>query len=232
MSVTAHMKPALSRRSLLRWCRIAIWLGLGLLLLTAGINIWMTRRAQDRVHTRSEQVPVTQIALVLGTGKTFGGYINTHFRIRMDAAAELYKAGRIKHLLLSGDNSRPDYNEPNDMRDALVERGVPFAAMTCDYAGLRTLDSVVRARDIFGVKECVIISDDFHLARALWLADLHGIKATAFHSEVVPWRSSWRSRAREWLARMRAVSDEITGKEPKFGGERLPIPAAVAAFTN
>jgi len=186
----------------------------------------MTSRCRDRVHTETATVPAGSVALVLGTGKYIGNYLNGHFRIRMDAAAALYHAGKVKHLLLSGDNSRPDYDEPGDMRAALVERGVPFSAMTCDYAGFRTLDSIVRAREIFGVSECVIISDDFHLARALWLADRHGIRATACHGEIIPWKRSWKSRMREWLARVRAVGDDLLGTEPKFGGERIPLPVA------
>jgi SanA protein len=207
-----------------RWLRLLLWAGLAAALTLTGINVWMTARCINRIYTSAEAVPQTNVALVLGTIKMIGPYINRHFHVRMDAAAELYHAGKVKHLLLSGDNSRADYNEPQDMRDALIERGVPASAITCDYAGLRTLDSVVRARDIFGVTRCIIISDDFHLARALWVADLHGVTATAYYNETAPWSRSWKTRTREWLARVRAVSDEITGKEPKFGGEKVPLP--------
>jgi SanA protein len=190
----------------------------------ASLNLWMTLRTGNRIDTEISSVPAADVALVLGTGKIIDGGINRHFTVRMNAAAALFKAGRVKHLLLSGDNSRDGYNEPEDMKRALVERGVPGAAMTCDYAGFRTLDSVIRAREIFGLKRCVIISDDFHLARALWLADRNGIEATAFYSEWVPWGSSWKSRCREWLARVKAVADEVAGTQPKFGGERIVLP--------
>ena len=192
------------------------------------VNIWMTLRCEERIKDHTSSVPQTDVALVLGTTKLISGRPNIHFRLRMDAAASLYKARRVRHLLVSGDNSRPDYNEPEDMKQSLIERGVPAAAITCDYAGFRTLDSIVRAREIFGVTRCVIVSDDFHLARALWLADRHGITATAFHAETVSWKSSGKTRVREWLARAKAVADEITGTEPKFGGpqELIRLPAA------
>lgn len=212
----------------LRWFWRAGFALFALLLLVLGINLWMTLHARSRVYDNPASVPAVDVGLVLGTGKTFGGHINRHFRIRMDAAAALFKAGRVQHLLLSGDNGRDGYNEPADMKQALVERGVPASAMTCDYAGFRTLDSVVRAKEIFGLTACVIISDDFHLARALWLADRKGIAATGFCGESIPWGSSWKSRCREWLARVKAVADEVAGTEPKFGGEKIALPVSSA----
>ncbi|HWB05516.1 MAG TPA: ElyC/SanA/YdcF family protein [Verrucomicrobiales bacterium] len=212
------------RKHVLRWLRRLVICGIVLVLAVVALNVWMTGRSGGRIATETAEVPKSDVALVLGTGKYFGGGINLHFTIRMNAAAALYKAGRVKHLLLSGDNSSDEYNEPEDMKAALVERGVPAAAMTCDYAGLRTLDSVVRAKEIFGLHRLIIISDDFHLARALWLADRNDIEATAFYSESVPWSSSWRPRCREWLARVKAVADEVVGTEPKFGGEKIALP--------
>ena len=206
-----------------RWFWRAALLIVVPLLLVTGLNLWMTLRAGSRIETDAAKVPETDVALVLGTGKIIGGGVNVHFTVRMDSAAALYKAGRVKHFLLSGDNSREGYNEPEDMKAALVERGVPASAMTCDYAGFRTLDSVIRAKEIFGITRCIIISDDFHLARALWLADRNGINATAFYAETVSWRNSWRPRCREWLARVKAVADEVAGTQPKFGGEKVKL---------
>jgi SanA protein len=214
-------------RASFRWVRRAVLAGAAGTVSVLAVNLWMTARAGGLIFQDPAKVPSTDVALVLGTGKLAGGGgLNSHFRIRMDAAAALFKAGRVKHLLLSGDNGRHGYNEPRDMLEALVERGVPPAAMTCDYAGFRTLDSVVRAKKIFGLTKCVIVSDDFHLARALWLAECNGIAATAFYSEALPWRSSGKSRAREWLARVKAVGDELTGAEPKFGGPKVTLPLA------
>src|SRR5688572_22923255 len=149
------MHPAL--KSSLRWLRRAMIAGVVVLLMVVALNLWMTLRSSDRVFDDAANVPETDVALVLGTGKfTGGGHMNAHFRLRMDSAAALYKAGRVKHFVLSGDNSRDNYNEPGDMKSSLIERGVPASAMTLDYAGFRTLDSIVRAKEIFGITKCVI----------------------------------------------------------------------------
>jgi len=211
-------------RRLFRPLRWPLLLAAALALAVAGINLWMTLRCRDRIHWEAADVPRTDVALVLGTSKLIGDRMNVHFRVRMDAAASLYKAGRVRHILVSGDNSTAHYNEPEDMKQSLMERGVPAKAITCDFGGLRTLDSVVRARDIFGVTKCVIVSDDFHLARALWIADRHSVSATAFYEDPVRWRTSGKTRIREWFARVKAVADEITGTEPKFGGKKEPLP--------
>lgn len=137
----------------------------------------------------------------------------------------MWKAGRVKRILVSGDNRRADYNEPRDMRDGLVERGVPMAAISLDYAGLRTLDSVIRAREIFGVDQCVIVTDDFHLPRALWLADRRGIRATGFQGEPVPWDLSAKTRVREWMARINAGLEEwVLGTGARHYGVKENLP--------
>ncbi len=189
-----------------------------------GVNVWMTQRSARRVHYDAADVPPTAVGVVLGTSRMVGGRENAHFRVRIDAAAELYRAGKVRHLLLSGDNQRPDYNEPRDMKEALMEMGVPGDSMTLDARGLRTLDSMIRARRKFGVTECVIISDDFHLPRAVWLADRHGIEATAFVGRRLPWSISGKTRVREWLARLGAVVDEVSGSEPFIEGEAVSLP--------
>ena len=164
------------------------------------------------------------MALVLGTAKMIGGGVNVHFTVRMEAAELLYKSGRIKHFLVSGDNSRDGYNEPEDMKADLMARGIPAAAITCDYAGFRTLDSVVRAKENFGLTRCVIISDDFHLARALWLADRQGLAATGFYAPPVIWKNSWRPRCREWLARYRSRGGWRHRQAPEvWRGEDHPV---------
>ncbi len=209
-----------------RWLWRLLLTGLCLLIAVAALNFWMLRSTRDRIFQNTGSVPVTPVALVLGTAKMIGGGVNVHFTVRMEAAELLYKSGRIKHFLVSGDNSRDGYNEPEDMKADLMARGIPAAAITCDYAGFRTLDSVVRAKENFGLTRCVIISDDFHLARALWLADRQGLAATGFYAPPVIWKNSWRPRCREWLARIGAVVDGVTGKRPKFGGEKITLSVA------
>ena len=213
-------------KRLTRWLALAFLAGV---LVWTGYNVWMVQRSAARVTSVAAEVPVRPIALVLGTSMTLAsGQINVHWRGRMDAAAALYKAGRVERLLVSGDNRRRDYNEPRDMRDGLIERGVPKDAITLDYAGLRTLDSVIRAKEIFGVTECVIVTDDFHLPRALWLADRRGMTVSGFHGPVLSWGLSGKTRVREWLARINAGLEEwVLGTGAKHYGNKEVLPESM-----
>ncbi len=205
--------------------RLFRWLGLSLLagvLVLVGFNLWIVRRSSGRVTQVAAQVPEAPVALVLGTSRNLAsGSINLHWKMRMDAAAALWKAGRVKQILVSGDNREADYNEPRDMRDGLVARGVPGQVITLDCAGLRTLDSVIRAKETFGVTRCVIVSDDFHLPRAIWLADRRGMTATGFQGPGISWELSGKTRIREWLARINAALEEwVLGTGAKHLGKK------------
>jgi SanA protein len=182
--------------------------------------------AQGRIFRSVAEVPEQNVGLVLGTGKTTRhGKPNLHFIQRIEAAATLYRAGKVKHLLVSGDNHIASYDEPDDMRDALIAAGVPAAAITCDYAGFHTLDSVVRAKEIFGVPQCTIISEDFHCPRALWIAKQHGLDAIAFAAPDVALKGwSLRADVREQFARSWCVVELYAlHRGPKFLGPKEPI---------
>ncbi len=127
------------------------------------------------------------VALVLGTRRTTpdGRWSNPHFAHRIEAAAALYRAGKVKRLLVSGDNHVRGYDEPSDMRDALVAAGVPAQAIALDYAGFRTLDSVVRAKEVFGQTSLVVVSEQFHNYRAVFICRHFGIDAVAYSAEPV-----------------------------------------------
>src|SRR5260221_3230427 len=137
--------------------------------------------AAGRVFLSAKDIPQNDVALILGTGKrTARGSPNLHFSQRIDATVALYRSGKVKQLVVSGDNHVKGYDEPGDMRDALMAEGVPTNAITCDYAGFHTLDSVVRAKSVFGLSRFTIVSEEFHCPRALWIAREHGIDAVAF----------------------------------------------------
>jgi SanA protein len=184
------------------------------------------RAAEGRVYRSVDAVPAREIGLVLGTSKdTRRGKPNLHFNQRIEAAAALYRAGKVHHLLVSGDNHIATYDEPTDMRAALVAAGVPADAITCDYAGFRTLDSVVRAKEVFGLSQCTIISEEFHCPRALWIAQQHGLDAIAFAAPDVDIKSwSLRVEFREQFARAWCAVDlYLLYRQPKFPGPREPI---------
>lgn len=199
-------------------------------MLVAGLCILAShacKRASDgRIFTQLESVPANGVGLVLGTSRLLkSGKSNLHFNQRIDAAAALYHTGKVRHLLVSGDNHVASYDEPDDMRAALVAAGVPADAITCDYAGFRTLDSVVRAKEVFSLPSCTIISEEFHCPRALWIAQEHGLDAIAFAAPDVSLKSwSLRADVRERLARgWCAVDLYLLHRGPKFPGPKEPV---------
>lgn len=186
------------------------------------------KAASGRIFRSIETIPFNDVALVLGTGKfTKAGRTNLHFSQRIEAAARLYRSGKVRHLLVSGDNHIASYDEPTDMRDALVAAGVPTNAITCDYAGFRTLDSVVRAQSVFGLTNFTIVTEEFHCPRSLWIARQHGLNVVAFAAPDLSARWSARVKAREALARVWCGIDlYVLNRSPKFSGPPEPISLA------
>jgi SanA protein len=206
-----------------------LWLCLAaaclVLAVVGGSNWWIIAQTKAQLFTTVAAVPANDVALVLGTSPKIGGrWANPFFEGRMDAAAALYRAGKVRHLLLSGDNRKATYDEPTSMREALAARGVPESAMTLDYAGFRTLDSLARARAVFGVEQLTIVTDDFHQNRALFLAEAHGVQAVGLASEPVRFEWSKKTRLREIGSRVKACLDVyVLGTEPRFYGPREPL---------
>lgn len=189
----------------------------------AACNAWVIMSTSSRVFTDLSDVPSTNVGLVLGTSKRFAsGQPNSYFEHRMDAAARLYLQGKVKHLILSGDNRSQYYNEPEDMKKALIKRGVPDSVITADNAGLRTLDSVVRSTRIFGQKEITVVTQRFHSYRAVFIGQYHDINTYAYTAETLPLRSSANLLFREFLARPMAVIDlYVLKKDPAEIGEEI-----------
>lgn len=191
---------------------------------------WLVHHsAHMRIFTDISLLPFNNVGLVLGTGRlnSYNGLPNLHFSHRLKAAAELYRAGKVKHLILSGNNDRHGYDEPADMRAGLLALGVPEDAMTLDPSGFRTLDSVVRVRDVYGQRKYTIITDEFHCYRTIFLARNHGLDVVAFPSEEVELRWSLRSRLRERFADVKACLDlYVLHTRPREVSEPvvLPIP--------
>lgn len=177
-------------------------------------------RSEKYVFENPDDLPAIPTALVLGTAPTTrGGNPNTYFSARIRAAKRLFDSGKIERFLVSGDNRSHDYNEPKAMKDALVRLGVPAEKIHCDYAGLRTLDSVIRADKIFGQKKFVVVSQAFHCERAVYLARSHGIEAVGFVAEEnPPLVYKVKIWLRERLARVAAVADILFNRSPKHLG--------------
>ena len=184
----------------------------------------ISNSAKFFVFDSLESVPYNRVGLVLGASERGRrGGPNPYFQKRIEAAAALYHAGKVEHLLLSGDNGREGYNEPEDMRRALITAGVDSTRITLDFAGFRTLDSVVRAREVFGQERFTIVSQRWHNERAIHIAQQLGVAAIGYNAPDVGRTQGLRTQLREKLARVKVFFDLAFGVEPHFLGEPVTI---------
>ncbi|WP_043487903.1 SanA/YdcF family protein [Halomonas halodenitrificans] len=190
-----------------------------------GANFWMLGQTGERIEHDLSQCRVERVGIVFGTSHwTRSGHRNPYFEARMSASAHLLRLGRVDHLLLSGDNRTLSYNEPITMWRDLLGREVPEAAMTLDYAGFSTFDTLARARDVFGVERALLITQAWHLPRALFIAESLGIEAQGCAVVEHKAGGQWRLAAREWLARLATLGDlYLWGRKPHFLGPREPL---------
>lgn len=171
-----------------------------------------------------QKIQQNKVWLLLGTSKYISdGRRNLFYLYRIEAAKNLYNAGKIEYILVSGDNSTKKYNETDTMKADLMQAGIPEEKIYGDYAGFRTLDSVVRAKEIFGQESFTLISQEFHLQRAIMLAKLKGVDAIWYPAKDVPVSISPRVWIRERLARVKMYIDILIWKKPKFWGEKIEI---------
>jgi SanA protein len=191
-------------------------------LIVPNLIVWAGGRGPVTTDTR--EVPHAQAALVLGAQVMPNGAPSSMLSDRITAAAELYESGRVDKLLLSGDHSRWEYDEVGTMRRILLKRGIPAEDIFTDHAGFDTWDSAQRARRVFDVDTVVVVTQRFHMARAIFDARRAGLRATGYaadrrdYGRVMP-----RLQVREAAARVKTVGDAITGADPHFLGPRIPI---------
>lgn len=177
------------------------------------------------VSAKIDSLPKVKVGIVPGTIRYLSsGNPNLYFSYRIDAAVKLYKSGKISHLLISGDNGRKEYNEPLDMRNALMEQGIPESVITLDYAGFDTYDSMIRAKEVFGQNRFIVISQEFQNERAVYIARRFGIEAYGFNANDVRRYGGLRTKVRETLARVKAFVEVQLGVKPTFLGEKVTIP--------
>ncbi len=186
-------------------------------------NYSIKKCAANKLYTDTS-IPFNKVGLLLGCSKLLSnGYPNLYYNYRIDAAETLLKAGKIKYLVISGDNGRKEYNEPLDMKTDLIARGIDSNVIFLDYAGFRTFDSVIRLREIFGQQSATIISQPFHNERAIFIANKEGINAVGFNAKDVDKYAGFKTKQREKLARCKAYIDYLIGTKPRFLGEKVNI---------
>jgi SanA protein len=187
-------------------------------------NVVINYNTKDSVYNSISEIKECNVGLLLGTIKNLkDGRENLYFNYRINAAVELYNAGKIKYIIVSGDNHIESYNEPGDMRDALIAEGIPDNVIYLDYAGFRTFDSVIRCKEIFGQNEFIIISQKFHNQRAVYIAQQKGITAYGYNAKDVSAYSGFKTKIRELFARTKVFIDLLLGVEPKFYGEEISV---------
>lgn len=196
-----------------------------LVALVWGVNYIVTTSTAAHLYTEVNAIPKNKVGLLLGTAKykdKSKQIINSYYQNRIDAAVALYMAGKIDFIIVSGDNSTAYYNEPASMKADLIARGVPAKKIFMDNAGFRTLDSILRCRDIFGEDHITIISQKFHNERALYISDHKHIAAVAFNAADGD-GSIWDEVVREKLARVKMVFDLIFNTQARYYGERVEV---------
>lgn len=196
--------------------------GILLFLFIIGSYEWVRYSTQDQITNDIEQVTPTKTAMVLGTSKyVVGGGVNLFFKYRMEAVKELFDHGKIELVIVSGDNRFKNYNETRDMKRYLMRLGIPEDKIVEDFAGFSTLDSVIRAKEVFGQNKFIIVSQNFHNERAVFIANHHNIDAVGFNAKSVRRKYAPKVYFREYLARVKSILDVyIFNSMPKFYQEK------------
>ncbi|MFM7853835.1 MAG: vancomycin high temperature exclusion protein [Flammeovirgaceae bacterium] len=212
------------RKSTKKLIKLTGWITVAVVLCLVVVNVWVVISTRNRVSANYKNLPDSSVVLVLGTSsKLTGGSPNPYFEDRIQAAAKLFKLGKARQFLLSGDNRTKYYNEPMEMRKALIKAGVPAKSITLDYAGLRTLDSIVRCKEIFGQNKVVIVTQPFHCYRAVFISNFYEMDVVAWHTNTQIAGSN-KLQFREYFARAKAVLDLYIFKTtPRHLGERQEL---------
>lgn len=203
------------------------WL-IGLICLVAILTCWANYKinsfSEEYLYNSTDSIPSCKTAVLLGTSKFMrNGTKNYFFYNRITAAEKLFRSGKIQFIIISGDNSLSYYNEPEDMKKELLKAGIPDSVIYLDYAGFRTFDSMIRAKEIFGQTKLIVVSQQFHNERAIFIARKYGIEAYGYNAEDVDAYNGFKTKVRELFARVKVFIDVYTNKQPKFLGEKIKV---------
>ena len=197
---------------------------IALILVIFVCNIIISSTAEGQTYSNTDTVPANRVGLVLGTSNRLtNGSPNPYYTYRIDATIALYKARKIEFVLVSGDNGSIYYNEPNTIKKDLINGGIPEHVIFLDYAGFRTLDSMFRAKFVFGLDKVTVISQKFHNERAIYIAKQKGLKAIGFNAQDISTSQGLKVQIREYLARVKVFIDMVLNTQPKFYGATIEI---------
>ncbi len=180
--------------------------------------------SDDKLYSDPALIPYCKVGVVLGTARhRVEGGLNPYYQHRIAATLRLFESGRISYVLVSGDNGSIYYNEPDTIKKDLIAGGIPEDRIFLDYAGFRTLDSMVRAKIVFGLDSVTVISQEFHNERAVYIATKKGLFAQGFNAQAVEGAPGLPVQAREYFARVKVFLDLLFNTEPRYYGNRIDI---------
>lgn len=188
-----------------------------------GLSLRIKYTTKNYIFSNQVNLPEAYTVIVLGASVKSDGELSIMLRDRVESALLLYKEGKVKRFLLSGDNGSTYYNEPSAMKKYLLERGVPETDIFLDYAGFDTYDSVYRASYIFDVDRAIVVSQRFHLPRAIYIARSMDLDFYGYTGDRRIYEQESRNRLRELLANLKAWGELLIDKEPHFLGDKIPI---------
>jgi len=206
------------------WRVLLIVVFILLLVFIWAVNYIVVRDTKKQLYYSTDNIPKNKVGLLLGTAKykdKARNIVNIYYQTRIDAAAKLFMDGKVDYIIVSGDNSTKYYNEPVCMRDDLIAKGVPANRIILDNAGFRTLDSILRCKDVFGQTKFTIISQAFHNQRAIFIANKKNLETVAFCS--ADGDDYFEETIREKLARVKMMFDLMLNKQAKIYGDKVEI---------
>ncbi len=187
-------------------------------------NFIIESAVDGKTYSDLNRIPKNKVGIVLGTSQRLvEGGINPYYANRIKATIALFEAGKIDFVLVSGDNGSKYYNEPDTFKKDLIEGGIPQEKIFLDYAGFRTLDSMVRAKVIFGLEKVTVISQEFHNERAIYLANKKGLAAIGYNARDIEGTHGFKVQMREYFARVKVFVDLLLNTEPRFYGDKVEI---------
>lgn len=187
------------------------------------INQEVDEKSQNFIYKTDDEISDCKTAIVLGALVFKNQKMSDIFQDRVDTALELYRADKVEKILISGDHGQVDYDEVNAAKDYLIEQGVEDEDIFTDHAGFDTYDTMYRARDIFQVESAIVVTQDFHLPRAVYIARELGLQAFGLSADKHIYMYATRNKYREYLANVKAWGNLLVNSKPKYLGEVIPI---------
>ncbi|MBA2612327.1 MAG: YdcF family protein [Bacteroidetes bacterium] len=205
--------------------KFLVYTSLVFILTSSVCHMVIANASKTQLYDTVKTIPKTKVGIVLGTSRLLrNGTKNLYFYYRIEAAKKLFDAKKVNYLILSGDNRVDEYNEPKDMHDASLAAGIPDSCMVLDYAGLRTFDSMVRCKMVFGQDSVIVISQEFHNARAVFIANKIGLTAFGFNAKKVTTQQTTKIKIREFFSRTKCILDiYVLNTKPKHLGKKIKI---------